>query len=170
MIATEQHYRHWQNRLQKGDWYKWWWQFWSNYSWLLILPIFVYIYFNLQAQVFVTEVVIAFVISRLILVPIVSWLFPQARPYQKYKFPPVTSIFLSRQTSKLNSFPSSHVISIMAACGVILLISSLLGVLMLIIGLMTGWGRVVLGYHYPKDVVFSVIFGLIIGIVTGQLV
>ncbi|QQS23139.1 phosphatase PAP2 family protein [bacterium] len=169
-LATERNYKNWQARLQKGSWYKYWWQFWSNYSWLTIVPIFAYIYFYFADENFVIEIIIAFFLSRIILVPIISKLYPSARPYQQYKFEPIASVFLSRRTDSLNSFPSSHVISIMATSGVMMLTHPLLGSLLFGIGLMTGLGRIVLSFHYPRDVFFSTISGLIIGIIVSVVV
>lgn len=170
MLVTEQRYSQWQARLGRGGVYKLWWQFWSNYSWLAILPIFAYIFVYFADETFVIEIIVAFFLSRIVIVPIVAKLFPKARPYQQYKFEPITSLFLSHKTSVLNSFPSSHVISIMACSGVMFFTHPLLASLFFGIGLMTGLGRIVLSFHYPQDVLFSTFSGLIIGLIVSVLI
>ncbi len=169
-LAFQGDYLQWQHRLQTNLRFRRWWQFWSNYSWLLILPIVFYFASCVADAKLITRMAVAFLIARLILSPILSFFFPTPRPYQAFNFQPLTSIFLSFETKSNNSFPSSHVISISSACGAMLLSQPIFAILFFIIAVFTGLGRVVLGYHYPKDVIFSLISGLIIGIIVSQLI
>lgn len=169
-LAFKEDYLQWQSRLKTNLQFKRWWQFWSNYSWLFLLPVIFYLgYISPDARV-ITRMVIAFIIARLILVPILSKFLPKARPYQEFAFAPLTSIFLSNETKANNSFPSSHVISIAAAGGAMLTAYPFFALLFVVIGVFTGLGRIILGFHYPKDVIFSLVSGLIIGIIVSLLI
>lgn len=169
-LAFQEDYLEWQHRLQTNSSFKRWWQFWSNYSWLCLLPVIVYFASYLQDAKLISKIAVAFIIARLLLKPIVSFFFPTPRPYQAFNFQPLTSMFLSMETKASNSFPSSHVISIAAASGAMLLTKPIFAILFLVIGVFTGLGRVVLGFHYPKDVIFSLVSGLIIGIIVSILI
>ncbi len=169
-LAFQEDYLQWQHRLQTNPQFKRWWQFWSNYSWLFILPVIVYFASYAADAKLITRIAVAFIIARLILKPILSFFFPTSRPYQAFDFQPLTSMFLSFETKSTNSFPSSHVISIAAASGAMLISQPIFAILFFVIAALTGLGRVVLGYHYPKDVIFSLISGLIIGIIVSQLI
>ncbi len=170
-LVVKEDYFQWQKRLNSNKYFRIWWQFWSNYSWLFLLPIVFYlIYYSNADKNIIVKVVLAFIVARIIFVPIISKLFPKARPYQQYNFQPLESVFLSKQTKSKNSFPSSHVISITAASGAMLLSQPILAIIFFVVAIPTGLGRVVLGFHYPKDVIFSLFFGLIIGIILSVLI
>lgn len=169
-LAFKEDYLQWQARLKSDLQFKRWWQFWSNYSWLFLLPVILYLASYARDARVITQIGVSFILARLVLVPLLSTFLPKLRPYQEYNFPPLDSVFLSKETKAHNSFPSSHVISILAAAGAMLLAYPFFGIYFLVIGCFTGLGRIVLGFHYPKDVIFSLISGLIIGIIVSLLI
>jgi undecaprenyl-diphosphatase len=135
-----------------------------------LLPVIVYLASYLQDARLITRITVAFILARLILKPLLSFFYPTLRPYQAFDFQPLTSMFLSIETKASNSFPSSHIISIAAASGAMLLSKPIFAILFSVVAVFTGLGRVVLGFHYPKDIIFSLISGLVIGIIVSLLI
>ena len=77
------------------------------------------------------------------------------RPYELYKFskkPP--------KDSKGNSFPSRHTFSIFAIGTLTLFVFPVLGIVLLIFGVIMGGARVLLGYHFPRDVICGALIGV----------
>ncbi len=169
-LAFKEDYLQWQSRLKFSNRFRNWWRFWSNYSWLFLLPIIFYLSYIVTDAKVITRIAVAFIIARLILVPILSRIFPKARPYQEFNFNPLSSIFLSLETKAHNSFPSSHMISLTAASGALVTSYPVFALIFMVVAILTGLGRVVLGFHYPKDIIFSLISGLIIGIIVSLLI
>lgn len=170
MNFGNEQYIAWQKRLARFGVFRYFWQFASNYSWLLLVPVGWYFIYYATNKYVAVEIILAFVVARFIVVPIISFFWPKPRPYQIYNFIPVTSRLLSWQTEKQNSFPSRHVICLAAATGVLVTSWPIWLLLFFPITIMTAIGRVILGYHYPKDVIGAIIFGLIIGIIVALLV
>lgn len=82
------------------------------------------------------------------------------RPYETWKIQP-----LIIKNSKGNSFPSRHVFSasVIAICA--LKVNLALGIFCLICSILLACLRVIGGVHYPRDV----IWGLLIGLLSGSL-
>ncbi|MDQ3018655.1 MAG: phosphatase PAP2 family protein, partial [bacterium] len=91
------------------------------------------------------------------------------RPYQKYKFAPITSRFFSLRTVKPNSFPSRHTTAFASVSAVVLLFNPIVGLALYAVTVMTGIGRIILGYHYPTDIVGGLTLGTLIGVITVYL-
>lgn len=170
MSFGQEQYLAWQKRLQRSHAFRRWWQFASNYSWLLLVPAGWYLLYYAPDNSIAVKIILAFVVARFMLVPVIAFFWPKPRPYQEYKFEPITSILFSQVTDKQNSFPSRHVISLASASGVLLIAAPIWFGLFFIVTIVAGLGRVILGYHYPSDVIAAIIFGLIIGSLTGWLI
>ena len=89
-----------------------------------------------------------------------EFLFPFKRPYQAYGLKTEFSKLLSWQTSRFNSFPSSHTASLTALSFGLYLYNPLLGLAGLVLTLLVGIGRVILGYHYPADIIGGFLVGI----------
>ena len=78
------------------------------------------------------------------------------RPYELYGFKPL----IKKDTNGL-SFPSRHVFSIFVIGGSIWVINKILGTIILIMGLFLAIIRVIMGVHFPKDVIAGAVIGCV---------
>lgn len=166
--VSEQKYRFWQNKLATSSTFRLWWQFWSNYAFIFFVVIFLY-YFFLSFEPFIIVIlnsIIAFCFSRLVVTVVINYWYKKQRPYQKYKFSLLTSKFFSWRTDEFNSFPSRHAITFSSIAIVVMMFSFPAGLVLFIATALTGMGRVILGYHWPVDI----IAGLVLGSMAGYLV
>lgn len=171
--AKKRNYLAWQKQLQSRTGFRYFWQFWSNYSFGFFVAAFVLLFFcpSLQDAAWPTVVLsaISFVTARWIIVPIINWRYKQERPYQEYKFEPITSKFFSLKTAIPNSFPSRHTTAFMSVAIVFACIVPGLGVMLVVVSAVTGAARVVLGFHWPSDILVGAIIGTVIGVLAVSL-
>lgn len=164
MFVNKQNYLVWQEKLFASNYYRKWWRFWSNYSLILLVPVGIYFWLNKDLWSTLSFAVAAFVVARFLFIPIMNMFYKQPRPYQLYGFDPLTSVAFSWATDKPTSFPSRHIISFAAVAGALLVPLPIISSYILIVGIITGMGRVIAGFHYPRDIIGAVAFGLIIGL------
>ena len=81
------------------------------------------------------------------------------RPYEN---PEINT--LSRREKKGQSFPSRHVYSYFVIAVLLAVLFPLPGILMLILGGLLAVVRVLLGVHYPRDVVTGGVLGILTGL------
>lgn len=84
------------------------------------------------------------------------------RPYEVYDFfdaPP--------SDKKGNSFPSRHSVSVFAISTLCLFASVPVGIFALALGVILGFCRVALGYHFVRDVVSGGLIGIICSLIGG---
>lgn len=86
------------------------------------------------------------------------------RPYEKYDFVP-----LLPKDTKAKSFPSRHVFSIFVIATVIVFVQPACGSVLLCLGVVLAVLRVVMGVHFPRDVIAGAVIGIVCGI-TGMAV
>ncbi|HMQ01905.1 MAG TPA: phosphatase PAP2 family protein [Candidatus Doudnabacteria bacterium] len=170
MIVNKEQYLNWQSRLDSSWKFRRFWQFCSNYSWITLSPFGWYVFNNPERNLLLIEIILAFLVSRFIIAPFLTFFWPTPRPYQEFGFTPISSVMLSRPTKKHNSFPSRHVFSLAAVAGVLLYSLSIWAVPFLIVTAITASGRIILGYHYPRDIFFGGILGLIVGVLSAYLI
>lgn len=107
-------------------------------------------------------------IIRVILVPGISFILVSVirhfinaeRPYIKYDFIP-----LIQKEKKGDSMPSRHVFSAFVIGMACLYINLILGIVILAVGVIMAVERVVVGVHFPRDVVVGAIIGIVSGII-----
>jgi membrane-associated phospholipid phosphatase len=87
---------------------------------------------------------------------VISSAWHRDRPYQTHH---VARIWGARKTDP--SFPSDHASASFAIAIAVLLIDSLAGVLFLILAVLIAAGRVIVGEHYPGDVLAGVVIGTV---------
>lgn len=102
----------------------------------------------------------------LLLVPAVSFFlvsifrtkYGAVRPYEKYGFTP-----LIPKDTQGKSFPSRHVFSIFVIATVVCYVWFLPGIILLLLGMVLAVLRVVMGVHFPKDVLAGAMLGVVSG-------
>lgn len=80
------------------------------------------------------------------------------RPYEEWPIQP-----LIKREKVGESFPSRHVFSATMISMCILKWQPILGLICLILSLILAFCRVVVGVHYPKDVIVGILIGLLCG-------
>ncbi len=159
-MISDQTYLNWQKKLTDSPAFRGFWKFWGIYSVILIFIIGAYLLFIGQWR----EVIItlaAFVLARLIISPLIYVFYKKERPYQILHFIPVRSVLFSEPTSKHNSFPSDHAISFAAITTALWWYFPVLGMILVIVTLLNGMARIVMGYHYISHLVAGWLVGII---------
>ncbi len=163
-------YLDYQEQLHKNIVFRYFWQFWSNYSFVFFGVAALIMLASPQMQPYFIPVwvmaLFAFLVARGICVTLLNIFYQRVRPYQKYEFAPITSLFFSSRTSFHNSFPSRHVTSYIAVATVVCLFFPAMGAALVAVALLTGLGRIILGYHWISDVVAGAILGTVVGYLT----
>lgn len=122
----------------------------------VLLP-FVLVWFP-AGRAFIALAGAALIVSWGIVVQGIAVLFPRPRPYQKFKFTPLAGMALfSRVNTRFDAFPSGHTTAIATLTLLIGFFSVPLALVSAVILLLTALSRIMLGYHYPKDVVGGLI-------------
>jgi membrane-associated phospholipid phosphatase len=150
-----------QKLLAASKWYRRFWEFWGIYIvGFFYAGIVLFFLPNFRNVAILSSVAFLFV---LLVVRLVFYFFyKKCRPYQKLNFsPPASPFFLSSVHKKFNSMPSAHAASLTAISCVCLAFFPLLGVLGLIATIFNGVARVILGYHYPSDILVGWLVGLL---------
>lgn len=160
---SEQKYRYWQNKLATSSAFRLWWQFWSNYTFIFFVAVFLFYFTYESFWALVFNSIIAFIVSRFIITEVINFFYKKQRPYQKYKFNLITSKFFSWRTDEHKSFPSRHSITFSSVAVVVMFLSFPAGLILLLATAITGVGRIILGYHWPVDILGGLIMGAIIG-------
>lgn len=117
----------------------------------ILIPIIInrdYIYSVLTMGGVVASWIIAYIIKNIFLIP---------RPFVTLG---VTPLFFESGFS----FPSSHVTIIAALTVLVWRVNRKLGIVFLIFTILTGLSRMIIGVHYPIDVLAGACFGVIIGL------
>lgn len=153
-------YLGWQEKLKSENGFRYFWQFWSNYSFALFVPSFIFLALRSDRLLIFHTMALAFVLSRIVLVPIICAFYKKVRPYQKYGFEPITSHFFSERTTEHNSFPSRHIAAFAPVVVVAYVVAPAIGIWMILVTFMTAIARVVLGYHYPSDLLGGAVLGV----------
>ena len=166
MWLKERHYQSWQNKLRTNTWFRRWWRFWSNYSPVFFIVAFLFAIFEPAFYQLLLLVAIVIVLTRGVAITLINHFYKVERPYQKYGFNPLISRLFSLKTDSPNSFPSRHAIVFAGISAVFMVMIPVVGLLLLLVTIMIGRGRVILGYHYPEDVIAGVVMGLVIGYLT----
>lgn len=163
MVPSQTSYQTWQQRLQTKKNYRYWWQFWSNYSFVFFFLAGAILLSSESIKPIIILGVVSFIVARLGITPLINLVYKKQRPYQKYNLKLITSRFFSWRDSHHNSFPSRHSITYASVAGSILVFNPVLGTGLLIVTAITGVARVILGYHWPTDILAGLVIGTMIG-------
>lgn len=159
----EANYLIWQQRLATNKLFRYWWQFWSNYAFVFYLLAALCFWREEKLVALVVLAAASFVMARLVVTVLINFFYQKQRPYQRFNFQPITSNFFSLKTNEPNSFPSRHAITFAAVAATVLVFNPLIGFCLLGVTAMTGIARVILGYHWPIDIIAGLILGSIMG-------
>lgn len=96
----------------------------------------------------------------LILLTIIRKYINAPRPYEKYDIDPII-----KKDTKGKSFPSRHVFSIFVIAGTLYNISATIGMFLIFLGILLALVRVIGGVHFPKDVIFGALIGIVSSII-----
>lgn len=169
-MITEANYRNFQKLLETSKVYRYFWQFWSNYAFVIFIIALIilansYDFHKVFGQILILSL-ISFLVARGVVVTIINACYQRRRPYQLFGFSPITSRFFSFKSKTENSFPSRHSTAYFSVVAVISLFVPAMGAVLFGCSLMAGAGRVVLGYHWPSDIIVGMIIGTVVGILT----
>ena len=98
-----------------------------------------------------------------LVVSLMRVLISSPRPYEVFDTPELEKMRESRKRGK--SFPSRHVFSAFLIGVLWLYFNMLYGIVTLMLGLFIAIERVILGIHYPKDVIVGAAIGTLSGII-----
>lgn len=100
-----------------------------------------------------------------VLVSVIRHFINAERPYTKYEFIP-----LVQKEKKGDSMPSRHVFSAFVIGMAFLHMNIVLGIIILIIGCLMAVIRVIVGVHFPRDVIAGAVIGILSGIIGFYLI
>ncbi len=167
MRFDQARYELFQKSLSSRTLFRWFWRFWGLYGILYVAVESLVIGWDAVGLLVLLLAFIAFVFARFVVSPLVYMAYKKPRPYQQFNLSDVVySKLLSLKTTRPNSFPSDHTLSLAAINMVIVFYYPELAYGGFAVALLVGMGRVVMGYHYPVDV----IGGFILGCASGWLV
>jgi len=162
---AENKYLVWQEKLKTRTWYRRAWVFFGIYSILAIFVLGLVLIFGEYWKVVIVAA-IAFLLARAVVSPIIFYFYKKQRPYQKFTFDPIYSKLLSLRSSKFNSFPSDHALSLASLAMVFYYYIPVVGVAMFVLMLFNGYARIILGYHDGKDIIGGFIVGILCALFT----
>jgi membrane-associated phospholipid phosphatase len=169
-MVTEASYLNFQSSLGRNKFFRYFWQFWSNYAFAIFGIAFIFLAFSYDFHAQFGEILIlsfiSFLVARGIFVTAINLIYERRRPYQQFGFLPITSNFYSFRTKTPNSFPSRHSTVYFSVVAVVSMFIPTLGAILFGVAVMAGIGRVILGYHWPSDVIAGMALGTAVGILT----
>lgn len=163
---NEAKYKHFQQRLASSKLFRYFWQFWSNYAFVFFIAAAFIIIINdlyrLQWKEVLLLSAISFIFARGILVTVINLFYHKQRPYQKFNLFLITSKIFSWKTNIPNSFPSRHTTAYVSIAAVVALFFPWVGAGLILVSLLAGVGRVILGYHWPSDILAGALLGAVV--------
>lgn len=130
---------------------------------LVFLPIAAYYFFVKKDYSIIFKLILAVIISAATQI-IFNFLYFTPRPFMVNHLPVYVAII-----PIVSSFPSGHTMIAFALSTIIFLKKKHIGVILFIISLIIGVGRVLANVHYPIDIFGGLILGVTIGAICGKI-
>lgn len=171
-MIGEKEYKHFQKRINESVLYKYFWIFWGNYAFVIFCLVGLYVLITPELhenwQSLVGLSILSFVFSRGVVVSLINQFVKRARPYQRFNTKPEETKFFSFRDSIHDSFPSRHTAAYFSVASVVFLFLPTLGAILIITSVIAGVARVVMGWHWPTDILAGLIIGSVVGYLTVQ--
>ncbi len=107
--------------------------------------------------------ILVLILSRGIIGGAFNFFYPQERPFQVLDFEPLIGVTGS-------SFPSSHTLIFFSLAAVIFYYNKKYGVWYLLAASLIGVARIFVGVHWPIDVLFGIILGILSAVIIKELI
>ncbi len=98
-------------------------------------------------------------LAREILKPVIVHIWTRNRPFIEHTVHNIIS-----KTDNEPSFPSGHALAMFAIAAAVYHYDKKAGVILYVMAILTGVSRVVVGVHYPSDIIGGAILGIIVGL------
>ncbi len=139
--------------------------FCASYIPYIIVLLLVYIYFKKnhtpKDRKMIALAFVAGVIARFILKGIIVYLYPHPRPY--IVLSNIHPLISQIPSESYQSFPSGHAIFFFAVATVVYFYHKKLGKLLFVGSLLMVISRIIVGVHFPYDIVGGIVLGIIVG-------
>mgnify|MGYP003419158972 CR=1 FL=1 len=169
-MITENNYLYFQKRIAENKLFRYFWIFWGNYAFVIFALVGLWILINPELHENWKAVaglsIVSFVISRGVAVTLINYFIKRVRPYQRYNFKPKETKFFSFRDDDHDSFPSRHTTAYFSVASVVFLFYPILGAILIITAIIAGIGRVIMGWHWPSDIIGGAIVGSLMGYIT----
>ena len=136
----------------------------SDLIYILVILVLVFWFVRTNREFIrkgLVEAFICFVIARGMLTTLIRDFFPRERPHVADHL-----FYFTAAKASEPSFPSGHASAMFAIAMTLYFYNRKLGLTLLILSVLTGIFRVVVGYHYPSDIVGGAVLGIIVAFLT----
>jgi undecaprenyl-diphosphatase len=123
---------------------------------VLLVGGLVYLFFSYQRQwKKLIPVILAIILSRGIITEIIRFFYYRPRPFLTHQVISLVSHDIS------GSFPSGHMTFIFPLIYFVALANKKMGWGFLVLGVLMGLARIYVGVHYPLDIIFGILIGVL---------
>ncbi len=136
--------------------------FLGKYFGYILIILFILLFLKKKKDIFY-NVFFSVILARFIIVPIIRFFYYKDRPFVVYDFVALID------KEAVNSFPSGHATFFFAFAVAIFLINKKIGTFFLISAFLISISRVYTGIHYPSDIFFGGIIGILSAVLIYKL-